>query len=157
MKNNNSFKYKIGMLFIIFGIISPLFGLVVPLLGLSPETTTMVVTFFMVGAPEIFLIAGGALAGKEAMETIKSRLFQSAVFQPAGKTRYQIGLFLLISGVIGNWVFAYIEMLSAYTLEVNTQLFITIIFDVLAVAGILMMGVEFFAKLKKLFVWQGAV
>ncbi len=78
MQEKKDMKYKMGIGFIILGIISPLFGLAVPLLNLSTATTTALVTFFMVGVPEIFLIAGAALAGKQAIESIRKELFQYA-------------------------------------------------------------------------------
>jgi len=75
MQEQKDLKYKIGMGFIFLGIFSPLISFAVPLLDLSTGTTTALVTFFMVGAPEIFLIAGAALAGKQAFESIKKELF----------------------------------------------------------------------------------
>jgi len=76
MQEKKDLKYKIGMGFIFLGIFSPLISFAVPLLDLSTGTTTALVTFFMVGAPEIFLIAGAALAGKQAFESIKKEFFQ---------------------------------------------------------------------------------
>lgn len=150
MQKNKSLKYKIGMTLIILGIISPVFAILVPFLGFSAATTTTIVAFFMVGVPEVLLIAGGALAGKEALESIKSKLFQ-----PAGKMRYQIGMVLFVAGVLVNWIAAYLELMDVMKLDQNTLLVATGVIDLVTIAGILLMGVEFFSKLKRMFVWEG--
>lgn len=89
MQNNRGLKYKVGMSLIILSFAMPIFAIIVPFFGFSAATTTTIVAFFLVGVPEVFLIAGGALAGKEALASIKSKLLQ-----PAGKMRYQIGMVL---------------------------------------------------------------
>ncbi len=146
-----SLKYKVGMFFIILGIISPVIGLLVPLLELPAEATTAIVALFMIGGPEIFIILGGALAGKEAMTTIKSKLFA-----PAGKTRYYIGMYLFIFGVLCNWVLVYLDLSGSLQWDVNTMLIVTAGIDLVTVTGALLAGVEFFSKLWRLFHWEGS-
>lgn len=150
MQETKDMKYKIGMGFIVLGIFSPLIGLAVPLLDLPSGTTTALVTFFMVGGPEIFLIAGAALAGKQAMDTIKKEFFQYA-----GKTRYQSGLILFITGILINWVFVYFNLLEDYAFDFNTRLIVTISIDVITIISIFIMGPEFFEKAKRLATWEG--
>ena len=72
-------RYRVGMLSLTLSLISPLFALVVPSFGLHTATTAALIGFFLIGGPEIFLVVGVALAGKRALETIKTRL--SAVFK----------------------------------------------------------------------------
>ena len=143
-------KYKIGMFIISLGFISPLVGLVVPFLGFDETTTNSLVAFFMIGGPELFIIGGGALTGKEGLETIKAK-----VFAPAGPTRYALGAYLFIFALLANLVFAYVELLELYVIDLQTQLIVTVSFDVLAIVAILMMGKEFFMKLSELFVFKG--
>jgi hypothetical protein len=150
MQEKKDLKYKIGMGFIALSLISPLIGLAVPLLDLSTGTTTALVTFFMVGGPEIFLIAGAALAGKQAIESIKKEFFQYA-----GKARYQFGLILFITTVFVNWVFVYINLLEDYAFDINTRLIVTICIDVTTIISIFVMGPEFFEKVKRLATWEG--
>lgn len=149
-QTRKSLKYKIGMTFIIMGIISPVFGLIVPFLGLPASTTTTIVALFMVGGPEVFLVLGGALAGKEALTTIKSRLFA-----PAGKTRYYIGLSLLVVGLFANWVLVYLDLSGLLQWDINTMLICTAGIDLLTVSGALLAGAELFAKIWRLFRWEG--
>lgn len=150
MQEKKDMKYKVGMGFIVLGIFSPLIGFAVPLLDLPSGTTTALVTFFMVGGPEIFLIAGAALAGKQAIETIKKEFFQFA-----GKTRYQFGLILFVTTVLVNWGFVYINLLEDYAFDINTRLIVTLCIDVTTIISIFIMGPEFFEKLKRLATWEG--
>lgn len=150
MQEKKDMKYKVGMGFIVLGIFSPLIGFAVPLLDLPSGTTTALVTFFMVGGPEIFLIAGAALAGKQAIETIKKEFFQFA-----GKTRYQFGLILFVTTVLVNWGFVYINLLEDYAFNINTRLIVTLCIDVTTIISIFIMGPEFFEKLKRLATWEG--
>lgn len=138
------------MTFIIMGVISPVFGLIVPFIGLPTATTTTIVALFMVGGPEVFIILGGALAGKEALTTIKSRLFA-----PAGITRYYIGLSLLVVGFFANWVLVYLDLSGSLQWDNNTMLISTASIDLITVAGALLAGVELFAKIWRLFRWEG--
>ena len=151
MQQPSSLKYKIGMICIVLGIISPLIGLVIPFLGLPAATTTTIVAAFMIGGPEIFLVLGAALAGKEGLTTVKSTLFA-----PAGRARYQIGIFLVVAGVLGNWVLAYLELSGLLQWDINTMLTVTAVTDLVTIAGALLAGVEFFAKIWRLFRWEGA-
>lgn len=138
------------MFFIVLGIISPLIGLTIPLLAL-PAATTTVVALFMIGGPEVFLVLGAALAGKEALTNIKSKLFA-----PAGRVRYQIGIVLVVAGVIGNWVIAYLELAELITWNIETLLIVIAVIDLVTIAGALLAGTEFFHKLWRLFRWDGA-
>lgn len=54
-----------------------------------------------------------------------------------------------------NWIVAYLELTDVIKLDQNTLLVATGVIDLVTIAGILMMGIEFFQKLKKLFVWEG--
>jgi len=143
-------KYKIGMFIISLGFISPFIGLVIPFLGFDETTTNSLVAFFMVGGPEIFIIGGGALTGKKGLDTIKAK-----VFAPAGKTRYTLGAYLFIFALLANLVFAYIELLDMYSLRLEVQLIVSVVFDILAIVSMLLMGKEFFIKVSELFVFKG--
>lgn len=143
-------KYKVGMTLIVTGIVSPILSFLVPLFELSTAAASTAVAFFMVGLPEIFLIAGGVLAGKEALLTVKSKLFK-----PAGKVRYHLGLILFVCTILINWILVYLALTDVVLLDQQSLLIIIGGVDIVNVASILMMGVEFFAKLKRIFVFEG--
>ncbi|OEU68161.1 MAG: hypothetical protein BA863_13875 [Desulfovibrio sp. S3730MH75] len=150
MSGKKSLKYKFGMGLIFFGMICPLFSFIVPFLNLSTAMSSTIIAFLMVGGPELFLIAGGALAGKEALDSIKSRLFK-----PAGKTRYTIGMTLFISGVLVNWALIYLVLTDVVGLDHKSLLVIVGSIDIASITGLLLMGTEFFSKCKRLFTWEG--
>ena len=150
MQIKRSLKYKIGMALILTGIVSPLLSFIVPLLGLSTAAASAAVAFLMIGLPEIFLVSGGVLAGKEALLTVKYRLFK-----PAGKIRYLMGLILFVCTILINWVVVYLTLTDVVLMEQKSLLIIIGTLDIVNVASILMMGVEFFAKFKRIFVFEG--
>lgn len=151
MPKKKGLKYKIGMALIIAGIASPLLSFLVPLLGLSAAAASSAVAFLMIGLPEIFLVAGGVLAGKDALMAVKSRLFR-----PAGKIRYLLGVILFVSTILTNWVLVYLALTDVVLMDQESLLIIIGGLDIINVVSILMMGVEFFAKLKRIFVFEGA-
>ena len=67
-----SLKSKYGIGLAITGMIFPVFALAVPLFNYDAVTSAALVTFCLVGGPEIFLIAGGLLAGKEGVLLVKN-------------------------------------------------------------------------------------
>ena len=150
MQVKKTLKYKIGMALIIAGIASPLLSFLVPLLGLSTAAASTAVAFLMIGLPEIFLVAGGVLAGKEALLTVKYRLFK-----PAGRVRYLLGLVLFVCTILANWILVYLALTDVVLMEQENLLIIIGSLDIVNVASILMMGVEFFAKFKRIFVFEG--
>lgn len=148
-KAKGSLKYKIGMFFIILGTISPLIGLGIPLLNLSKGITTTLLTFFMVGGPELFLLLGAALAGREAVRAFKGKLFKRA-----SKIRYYVGLSFFVASFLGNLVFTYLAFSHILLQSEKSLFFITVSFDVIGIIGILTMGPEVFGKIKKIFIWE---
>lgn len=68
-----SMRSRIGVYLVGIGFISPVFALIVPLFGLPTNINAWLITFFLVGAPEIFLILGAALAGKEGVALVKNK------------------------------------------------------------------------------------
>jgi hypothetical protein len=150
MENKTSLRCKIGIGFIVLGIIFPIFGFIVPFLGFSASVSTAIIGFFIIGGPEVCLIVGVAIAGKEAVDLVKKRLFR-----PAGKTRYRIGLVLLCVSILSNWILAYAEVTQFISLPLDTQLYVMGGLDIVAIASLIILGPEFFDKLKKLFIWGG--
>ena len=150
MENTISLRCKIGIGFIVLGTMLPLFGFIVPFLGFSASVSTAIIGFFIIGGPELCVIIGVALAGKEAVDLVKKRLFR-----PAGKTRYRIGLVLLCGSILSNWILAYAEVTQFLSLPLHTQLYIMAGLDIVTIASLIILGPEFFEKLKKLFIWGG--
>jgi len=66
-----------------------------------------------------------------------------------------VGLALFAFGVLANWIAIYLELMDAMNMDQDTLLVMIGCFDLVTIAGILMMGVEFFTKFKRLFFWEG--
>ena len=143
-------KFKIGLVFIVLGFFLPLFSFAVPFLGLPGYMSAAVIGFFIIGGPELFLIIGGVLAGKDAIKFIKSK-----IMSPAGKYRYMTGLFIFVFCVLFNWSLAYLEVSGIMSIKTHTWLYIMAGFDIAAVFGLLMAGPELFHKIKRIFTWEG--
>ena len=91
---------KIGIFIVVLGFISPVFGLVIPFLGLDTTTTAALVTAFMVGGPEILIVLGGLLAGKEGVLLVKNKVKKLFGLPegkyPATRSQYTVGVILLM-------------------------------------------------------------
>jgi hypothetical protein len=144
--------FKLGIAIIIFGIIMPLFSFAVPFLGLPDYINAVIIGFLIVGGPDLCLAIGAILAGKQAVNLIKKK-----IFRPAGKFRYNFGMAVFVVCFILNWVLAYLYVSGILPVEKHHHLclFIMCAIDIGAFAGLLMMGPEFLQKAKDLFVWHG--
>ena len=154
-----SLKSKIGIGMVIMGFICPLFGFVVPFLGFSTTITTAMVTFFVVGGPELFLLLGGVLAGKEGVLLVTNKLKKMLGLPegryPAGSTQYNIGiaLFLLwfVLAVFPNYI---LEFFPAAFVDGNL-LWISLGADVLLVLSIFGFGGDqMISKIASVFKWE---
>lgn len=150
MKSKSSIKYKIGLVLIIISFIMPLFAFTVPFLGFSATIKAFIAGIFIVGGPELCFFIGIILAGKEAANLIKHKLFK-----PAGKVRYIIGLTIFVISILFNWVGSYLEVIQIFPLDLHNQLYSMAFFDLMAIISLFVMGPEFFIKFKNLFIWEG--
>ena len=157
-KTKKGLKYKIGMFLLIIMIISPGIALLIPYLGLSETLTLTTQGLFLVGGPEIFMVAGIALAGKEGLETIKNtvkKLFGlPAGDYPATKSQYNLGLTIIVLGLVIQMLVAYLPQLIENCILDQYKLYFNLAGDVLIILGIFTAGQQFISKLKKLITWE---
>ena len=155
----NSLKSKIGIGLVILGFICPVFGLIIPFLGFDATTTSALVAFFMVGGPEIFLVLGGILAGKEGVLLVTNRVKRFFGLPeggyPAPKTQYNFGLFLLILWFIAAVVPGYLPSVFEYPFIKENLLWITLAADVIFLIAIFGFGGhQMITKLSSVFKWE---
>ncbi len=154
-----SVKSRIGIAFVVLGFICPVFGLVVPLLGLSTALTTTLVAFFMVGGPEVFLILGAALAGKEGVLLVKNRI-KRMVGLPEGRyaatrSQYTIGLVLIVFWFMLTIASGYIPGFFEMTIIQDNLLWFSIGADLLFIIAIFGFGGhQMITKIASLFTWE---
>ena len=154
---SKTMSYRLGMVFIGFAMILPVFILVVPLLKLSATKQAMLIGFFTIGGPEVFLIIGAVLAGKEGIETIKGKLklfFKTKTITPVSQKQYYIGIALFVLGAFITLVMAYLPYLAMISLTKKEIFYLTVSGDILFLIGFFVAGDQFWAKWKKLFVWE---
>lgn len=152
-----SLLYWIGLVLIVLGLICPVFAVLVPLLNLSAGMAATVVGLLMVGVPEVFLVLGGALAGKELVDTLhgkmKHLLHSLGLSRPVGPVRYYTGVGLVLLGLLWSLVLDYLFLIQAVPMENNTRLYLLVTGDSLVIIGFFTAGRPFWVKLKRLFIW----
>ncbi|MGD9328670.1 MAG: hypothetical protein PVH48_06850 [Cyclobacteriaceae bacterium] len=154
-----SLRSKIGIFLIVFGFIFPVFGLLVPLLGLSTGMTTTLVAFFMVGGPEIFMIAGAALAGKEGIVLVKNRIKKMLGLPegryPAPRSQYYLAVGMMVFWIISLIVPYYIPGIEKMLYLDTFEWYYFVIGDVIFVIAFLFIGGDqLVTKLGKVFTWE---
>ena len=161
MESNSkmTLKSKIGIGLVIFGFVLPVFGLVVPLLDLDTALTTTLVAFFMVGGPEIFLLLGAALAGKEGVLLVKNRV--KRVFglpegrYAASKRQYEIGLTLMLVWFPLSIIPSYIPGMMALPAIQDNLIWWSVSLDLLFIIGLFGFGGhQMITKVGRIFQWE---
>lgn len=153
-----NWKYKLGMFFLGLMIVSPLLALLVPLFNLKNSLELALQGVLLVGGPEVFLVIGVALAGKEALDTIKNKL--KAIFglpqgdYAATKRQYLLGLFLIVFGLVIQFLYAYVPMLTDMNNLYDYRLYVNLTTDIIILVGIFTSGTQFVSKLKSLVTWE---
>lgn len=154
-----STRSRIGIFFIVLGFIFPVFGLLVPLLGLSTALTTTLVAFFMVGGPEIFMIAGAALAGKEGIVLVKNKIKRMLGLPegryPAPQSQYYLAVGMMVFWIISLIVPYYIPGIEEMLHLETYAWYYFVIGDVIFVIAFLFIGGDqLITKLGKVFTWE---
>lgn len=158
-KAKPSLKSRIGLTLIIIGFISPLFAILMPLLNLSPNLTAGLVTLFLVGVPELFLILGVALAGKEGLALVKNKIkkffgLPEGVFA-ASKTQYRLAKLLVFLWLVGITVPYYFPTLMGNPIFENNLLYISIGGELMLIVAIFFLGGnQMVTKIQNLFTWE---
>lgn len=158
MGNNLSTKSKFGIAFVVIGFICPVFGFAVPLLNLSDGLTTTLVAFFMVGGPEVFLILGTALAGKQGVTIVQNKVKRAFGLPegryPAGKRQYETGVILIGLWFVLTIYSGYSSILQEEFVQ-NNMLWFAIGTDILLILGIFVFGGnQMISKIASVFKWE---
>ncbi len=149
--------WRIKVAFTLF-IVSTCWPVVVPVLPFFGLSGTQVAAFSGVAVvvAELMLLAGVAVAGKDGFAYIKAKVF--GVLKAYGppktvsRTRYTIGLVMLGVPALLGWGAPYFgHHLPGYV--EHTRIW-AIAGDVLLVLGLIMLGGDFWDKLRSLFVHE---
>jgi hypothetical protein len=163
MKNNEAVKppepgpqFYAGVTFLVIGFLLPLLIPFVVHLDVSTEVRTLISGILLVGGPEVFSVIAIAIMGKSGFVYIKAKVF--ALLKralPTGEVsrfRYNFGLVLLIPHVI----FAYITFYAPHWLPGydDHRVAINLTADFLFVITLIILGQEFWEKLRALFIYD---
>lgn len=154
-----SLKSRIGLGLIVLGFISPVFGLIVPLFNLPSAVATGLIAFFLVGAPEIFLIAGAALAGKEGLLLVKNRI-KRMLGLPEGtyaatKGQYTLAKVLLLLWLVTVILPYYAPSLVSIPFIADNLIYFSAGGDILLIVTIFFIGGnQMVTKIGNLFTWE---
>lgn len=125
---------------------------------LSASYSATLIGFFLVGGPELFLILGAALAGKEAITAIKQKIKDwfrvKRPVKPVGKVQYKVGLWLFFGSIVISWLATYFAPRLILILGNRAYLLTHFILDLITITGFFVLGESFWEKFKKLFIWE---
>jgi hypothetical protein len=151
-------RLKLGVTLLIIGLIMPAGALLVAATDWSTTAKTAVSTICLLGL-EIMLIPAVALMGKDNYE----RIWAAAMsflrnLKPAGdvgKTRYKIGLYMLVGPTLYAWTASYAPswLPEDYVLRVWVNLGL----DLITLTSLFVLGGDFWDKVRALFLHDARV
>lgn len=167
-------SYRLGLI-LFFGAFPIFFAtpVVIPMLGLSTgETATLIGGIFL--AVEVLWLASIPLLGKEGFESVKQRAFGwlKLSSSPISQARHRFGVTLLLGSILLdiliNFAIVLVDLfvekegnltpaILGMNFEQQTTVYIAIqILTTIGVtAGVLILGGDFWERLKKAFEWHG--
>jgi hypothetical protein len=153
-----NWRFIAGVSVLILAAILPLTAFLVPWLGLSTAQTALICGFLLAGAPEILSLVAVALLGRENFERIvaaaKNYLFLAFFSTPVSKRRYYGGLAIFLLSCLPLYLVGYAP---AWMPSGNARIYLLACADLAFIFSFFVMGGEFWAKFRRLFVWEGKV
>ena len=149
-----AWRLRIGLTILVISFAGPLLIPVVAATDLPSGWKTALSGALALGIPEVFSLLAIAIMGKEGFDVIKSRFYRfikkHGPPDRVGKTRYNLGLVMLIPplliGVLGPYFSHFIPVYDTYRLSFS------IIGDLLVISSFLVLGGEFWDKVRALFI-----
>ena len=149
-------RFRIGVTFFVLAIISPVGAAFVALTNLSTAMKATLSGLFLAGIPEVFTVAAVAFLGKSGFNHLKKNLFarlkQYGPPRVVSRTRYRIGIVMLLITIILSYLEAYVSHQIPGFVEYN--LYINLSIDFIFIASFFVLGGEFWDKFRSLFVYE---
>lgn len=148
-------KIIIGTIVFVIGQISPLIFIpIVISLNLPSGWTTALSGLLMFGIPELAILAAVAIMGKDGFDFIKGKIFgvlkKIAPADAVSKTRYRIGLVMIIIPFMTAWLLPYFtSLIPTYS---DFGIYINVGGDLLLVLSLFVLGGDFWDKIRSLFI-----
>ncbi len=159
-KLKGGWRFTVGITLLILAVISPVGAIFVGYTNLSTELKLTISGLFLAGLPEILTVAAVAVLGKEGFTRIKASVLKLVrKYGPpkeVGRMRYNIGLVMFIVPMLYSWATMYVpfERIPGF-LEHRTL--ISIVFDLFFFGSFLVLGGNFFDKVRALFIHKAKV
>jgi hypothetical protein len=138
------------------GQLSPLCIPLITASALSPSLKATISTLVFFCAPSLFTFIAITILGKDGFNFLKARLF--AFFKrrvhtgSVSKCRYYIGLVLFVLPLLLAWITPYLSALTPFFDE--HEIVIAFIGDSVLLISLLVLGGDFWEKLRNLFIYQ---
>ena len=141
------------------GLLCPLFIPLVMATRWSIELKAAISGLLLVGIPELFMLVAIAVLGKPGYEYLKAKIFGllKRQFYPktVSRTRHRIGVALLSLPLLFGWAAPYVR---AFPGVKNVDgLAYALVGDLLLLAALLVLGGDFWDKIRALFVYTARV
>jgi hypothetical protein len=149
-------RFRLGVIILIFGWFSPLLIPVVTRTSLATEWKTIISGLLAVGIPEVFTIAAIAVMGKSGYNLIKERFFmflkKHGPPDRVSLARYRIGLVMFVLPVLFGWLGPYgAHLIPGYETH---RFVVSLIGDVMFIASLFVLGGDFWDKVRALFTYN---
>jgi hypothetical protein len=145
-------RIKLGFTMFIAALVWPVLLPILPLFGLSTQSVAAF-TGFMLVAAEVVLILAAAISGKDGFAYIKKRVFgffkSYGPPQVVSATRYKIGLVFFVVPFLFGFGSPYVGHLFP-GLDIH-KIAYAVAGDILLLAGLFILGGNFWDKLRSLF------
>lgn len=144
--------YAGGAIFIA-GFCSPLLIPLVLKLSLDAQTKSLVSGVLMLGVPELSMLISVAVLGRSGYDFLRKHVVGALLKwlfpERVGKLRHTAGMLLFVLPVIGAWIYPYTRDVWAVA---EHELQLAIGGDLMLLAGLLLLGGEFWEKLRCLLI-----
>ena len=152
-------RFYLGLVFFGLAWVLPLFGILVARLPLSLAVKPSIIGLLTVGGPEILGLLAVLCLGKENLLLIKNKLLallkRLRPPSPVSRTRYRVGLVMFLLPLIPTYVMAY----APWGLPDHSpqHLYVNLAADFIFLSSLLVLGGDFWDKLRALFVYDARV
>lgn len=152
-------RFRLGLTVLIVGWLSPLLIPVISRTGLATEWKTIISGLLAVGIPELFTLAAIAIMGKAGYNLIKEKIFsflkKHGPPDRVSLARYRVGLVMFVLPVLFGWLGPYgAHRIPGYETH---RFVVSLIGDVMFVASLLVLGGDFWDKVRALFIHNATV
>ncbi len=151
-------RFYSGLAAFALSIIMPLCAVAVPWLGLPTAQSALLVGVLVAGGPEVACILAIALLGKDNFQYFahkaKSAFRRAVIERPASRVRYYAGLTIFLVSWLPAYLYAYFPAVMPGG---NARIYILAGMDLAFVGSVVLMGGEFWEKVRRIFIYEGRI